>query len=237
MAETDTNPEIAKLQEKNNKLFAELTDTKKRLEAFGDLEPDAIKAMLGDYRELKKKSAGGDKDKIEELLAEQETRLRNEFGKQLKTKDDELGSARGQLKERTVVDTVFTAANGQVYGKAADDFKAHVRRFCDTDDEGAVIVKDEKGKPRYSAKDPSKLMTPGEFIEELKTTRDHWFTNQTPAGGRQPGEKSISATGAMTAAQFRMLSSADQKKAAADLQKADPKALDKLISEVSGMAG
>ena len=120
--------------------------------------------------------------------------VRQELGSKLTEKDNKINELSAHLKELRVVDSVVKSAGDSIYKNAADDFREYVRRYCDEGDSGQIVVKDSSGKPRYSPENPSKLMTVEELINELKTSRDHWFSNKMPPGGHQPGEKGSGAT-------------------------------------------
>lgn len=200
---------ITSERDKTQTWMAKATDFEKR---YNGIDPEEARANKEALERVKKDKAVGDPKEIDRLINEKEAELREKiFKPELEKRDGQIGKLQSELRELRVVETAFGKVTGKLYDKASDEFKSHIRATCDVDDDGNVIVKDANGKPRYSPKNAAAKMTIDEYIEELVSTKDHWFLNQTASGTHKGGEK-FSGTGAeITFEQFNALPDEKQK--------------------------
>lgn len=178
--------EYEKLQSKYDQIRAQVEDMTRK---FSGIDPEKAKADAAALLQLQKEGAGGDPKKIEALLSQREIDIRKEVSKEIdlyKSKAEQLGS---RVKELEVTDKVFAVAASRFNSDTHDDVKAKIRQFCDLSDDGQIIVKDDKGKPRYSKKNPSSLMTAEEFADWLVEERPSWAKPTMTSGTKDPGHK------------------------------------------------
>ena len=178
--------EYDKLQSKYDQVRAQVEDLTRK---FSGIDPEKAKADAAALLQLQKEGAAGDPKKIETLLAQREAELRKELAKEIDThkqRADQLGS---RVKELEVTDKVFAIAAGRFNDDTHEDVKAKIRQFCDLGEDGQIIVKDDKGKPRYSTKNPSAPMSPAEFTDWLVEQRPSWAKPTMTSGVKDPGQK------------------------------------------------
>jgi hypothetical protein len=222
------NTEIAKQRDIAQNMGAEVTNLTKK---FQGIDPDEYSAMKGAIAEFQKEK-GGKKD--DGAVAAREAELRKDFATQLQERDDKIKGLSGTLKERTVVDGVFTKVAGKIYDKASEEFKDYIRRNCDLTDDGSIVVKNDKGV-RYSPKNAAVPMSVDELIEELTTVKDHWFSNPTPAGGHQNGQKFVNGATTITVESLKAIADPTERmKVINSLE--GPKRLE-LLNKLQGASG
>lgn len=183
--EADFNAQV----ERARNFEAKLTDTEKRLNEFKDVDPQAYKAIKEELNILKADKAASSKDPkaIEEEVKRREGEIRNGVQSELDRLSTELNTLRGRNKELEVVDKVFQSASGTFIDQAHDDVRDYIRRFCDKDEQGNIIVKDADGKPLYAKGSTTKLMGPTEFVEWLADKKPHWAKAKSKAGFEEKG--------------------------------------------------
>lgn len=224
--ETVSKAEFERVKDQMQTWMGKATDIEKKLNGKS---LDFLIAAAEERDILAAERAKADPKQFDSELNRRVDTVRQELGSKLTEKDNKINELSAHLKELRVVDSVVKSAGDSIYKNAADDFREYVRRHCDEGDNGQIVVKDSNGKPRYSPENPSKLMSVEELINELKTTRDHWFSNKIPAGGHQPGEKSSSATGSVST--WAELSKLSKEEADKVLEKLPPHVVSKIWAE------
>jgi hypothetical protein len=224
--ETVSKAEFERVKDQMQTWMGKATDIEKKLNGKS---LDFLIAAAEERDILAAERAKADPKQFDSELNRRVDTVRQELGSKLTEKDNKINELSAHLKELRVVDSVVKSAGDSIYKNAADDFREYVRRFCDEGDAGQIVVKDSNGKPRYSPENPSKLMSVEELINELKTTRDHWFSNKIPAGGHQPGEKGAAPSQSISSwAELSKLSKEDADKA---LEKLPPHVVSKIWAE------
>lgn len=173
---------VQNLNEENQNL-------KKLVESFGGISPEEVKSLKDSAKSAKLSSVASDPEQVKKLLEEQERELREEFGKLLSQKDSELTHLKQEHKQVTVVSKALSQAP-----KIADDMRDFaeevISRHVDRDQStGALLIRDESGKVRYSPTNPAQLMTLDEFYQELKKNRPSMFVpERIQTGGIPQGQ-------------------------------------------------
>ncbi len=141
---------------------------------------------------VRKERAIAKPEDLEAWQSEEQKKIRSELAGEIQKRDDELNKLKSQIRELTVVSSVVALARDKFNDDVIEDIKDRARRFCDVNEAGEIIVKDEQGRPRYSKANVSKLMTGEEFLTELAELRPSWAKAQVV-----PGTKSGSITRAV----------------------------------------
>lgn len=238
----NNQPDVAALQAKLSQLETEVSKQKDLAQNWMGKYTDVEKRLNGKPLEtiieaakerdiLVQQSIGSDPKKLEAELDRKAKEVRDQFAPQLQERDSKIQQLSSRLKEQLVVNNVLGEAASSLYEKATDDFKEYVRRFCDLDDSEKIVVKDDKGNIRYSKANAAIPMSPKEFIEELKQSKDHWFKNPTPQGHQQKGERFVNPTGTVTFADIAKLPAQQQREVLAKLPIEDRR---RIASEMNG---
>lgn len=177
-----------KAVERARNFEAKYTDLEKRLQKYDGVDLDRLKAIEEDYNNIRKEKASGNKDEIDKLLSEREQAVRQEFGSKLEASEGELKQLRQRVKELEVVDVVMNKAAETFNADCHEDVKARFAKFLDKKD-GEIVVKDREGNVRYSKVNPSKLMSPEEFIQELASEKPSWAKPQVSNGTKEAGQR------------------------------------------------
>ncbi len=218
---TQLEADLQKQRDLTQTWMGKATDYEKKI---GNKNIDAILEAARERDILAAQVVGNDPKKLEEELAKRERAIRDEFGIQLTKKDETLSQVSSRLKELQIVDKVVSKAADKLYPKALDDFKNLIRNICDIDEQENILIKDIHGKTRYSPKNPSVLMSVDELITELAETKDHWFANKIPSGGKTGGERSATG-GKVTFAEISKMQPDEQRRVLSGLSEAEREAI------------
>jgi DNA-directed RNA polymerase subunit F len=197
MAEGDNTTvsaeEYNKLKTQVQNWQAKATDYEKR---FAGIDPDAVKAKLEDYELLRKESAKTDPDKFDKWAKSESDKIRSEIAKELKEARELADRYGRENKELKVTDRVFATISPKFNPDTADIIKDYTRRYCDIDDTGSIIIKDDNGKERY--KDGNVRMTAEDFGTWLANKYPSLATATFKPGTQQPGKEGKADTLAPT---------------------------------------
>lgn len=178
--------------------------------------------------EAQKQTKGPKRDEIE-------AEIRAELGERITKSESEREQLFNRLKSITVTDKVMTAIQPRLIPSAAKWIRQEIEKECDIDgdfENGELVVKDEKGNVRWSAKHPDKKMTVDEY-QEVLVSRYPEFFQATARGGEPvtPGTKmqcvNVAGTN-LTVAQFKQMDDNQLR----DLAKTNPREFDDLLSQV-----
>lgn len=219
---------VAEKSAKIQELSGEVTHYKKTYEG---INPEKARADAEAVEQLKRENASTDPKKIEALVNEAKEAVRKEFGSQINDRDTELAKLKSELKEERVVNVMFGKFSGQIYEKAQPDFKDFIRRYCDQDAEGNIIIKDDKGEIRRSKSNAALPMTVDEMLGELKETRDYWFNNPTGEGTKTNGYKTTSGANTVDIEALKKI--ADPVERQKVISKLDPSVVNELLAAAS----
>lgn len=217
-SESDYNTAI----ERARNFEAKLTDVERKLAEFKDIDPQAHKALREELNILKAEKAtkSNDPKAIEEEVKRREADLRKTVQTEIDSLSQELKTLRSKNKELEVVDKVFQAASSLFVDEAHDDVRDAIRKWCDKDEQGNIIVKDNDGKPRYAKGSTTKVMGPADFVEWLADQKPHWAKARSKAGFEEKGHKTSATNGSGITPQ-KFLSMSPQERA--QLKADDPK--------------
>lgn len=166
---TTTGPdsEVVKWQEKARRYEAQVTDYEKR---FKDIDPDRFQAALEENRILQRQLAekDGTPERIEEVIEREKVELEKRYSSKYEELEQKLNNTVKENRYLRVTKEMMTQAANYFNSKELDLLEPLIDRFCDwSEEDGKIIIKDEKGHPRYSKTNPRELMTSEEFFGEL----------------------------------------------------------------------
>lgn len=164
----------------------EAKDLKRRLETFGDEDPEALLEELSSLRKLKEKAEAG-KGKEDSAVEQVRKQLQDEFGKTLKAKDEDLSKLKGQLTS-LLVDSAATGAISEMKG-VPKLLLPHVKRMTEVVEEDGkydVRVLNEQGEHRVNS--DGEYMTIKELVSELRNDEvfQRAFDGEGASGGGTP---------------------------------------------------
>lgn len=190
------NTAVTGLKTKNNELLGTIKQQKENLARFDGIDPDAVRSILqrfSDDEEAKLIAEG----KIDDVLNKRTERLRQDVDKQIKAANDRADKAEafaGKFRDRVLGDAIRGAAlkSGALAG-ATDDIFLRARNVFTLNDDGEAVAVDAEGNP-VLGKDGKSPLAPAEWIDSLKESAPHLFT-QGEGTGAGPGK--VNHTGAM----------------------------------------
>lgn len=158
-------------------------ELKKKVEAFGDLDPVKVKEIMAKADEIEAAKVTGD-DKVKELVEKRVAKMKEEHDRELEGLRTKLTTTESQLAARTI-DAALVEA-GAEFGlrpTAHDDAVARGRTLFKLEDGQPVAY---KGDEKLYGKDGSPL-SPREFIESLTKTAPHLFEPSEGGGAGGSG--------------------------------------------------
>lgn len=193
--ETIPKAEYDKAIERAQRFEAKVVDLEKAVAKFKDIDPIEYKANKEALARLEHEKAANKPEEIEKLIIKAKEDTRKELGKKVEEYEGTIQKLTAQNHELMVVDKVFSSASAELNDDMHDIFKDMARRSCALDEEGNIIIKNDKGEIRYSAKNPNQKMSHGEFIEELRASKGSMFKSTVKTGGKGDGTKSSTGSG------------------------------------------
>jgi len=210
--ETVSKAEFDALREKHTLTGGRLTDYEKQLESYKKYgDPESVSARLAELELLKKEKAGGNKEEWEKLFTTKESEIRSESQKAIDAALAQAKEAKGKLRELTLVDKVFGLAANKFNDDTHSDIKNYIRQYCDINEQGEILVKDDKGEIRYREGKPSEKMDANDFVNWLANQKPSWAKPTTKSG--QGLGNNLSTNGnhsQITAEQFANMTEAQQ---------------------------
>jgi hypothetical protein len=187
--------EYEKAVERSRKFEAQLTDTEKRLKSLEGIDPERVKAEREELDILRKQGVGNDPKKLDELLErtrkETEDKLSKRFGDKLTEFEKQNGELSKELKHIRVTKSALDVAAKMFLPEAIKFVEPIINASCDWV-EGKIVVKDEKGEPRYSKKNPKEPMGVEELLGEVAESNPFLV----PASTRKGTDNGAQKTGA-----------------------------------------
>lgn len=159
-------------------------DLKKKVEAFGDLDPVKVKEIMAKADEIEAFKTTGD-EKVKELVEKRTAKMKEEHDAELSKVRERLNATETQLAARTIDAALIEA--GAEFGlrtTAHDDAVSRGRTLFKLEDGQPVAY---KGDEKLYGKDGSPL-TPREFIESLTKAAPHLFEPNEGGGGTGSGQ-------------------------------------------------
>lgn len=195
MAEYDESTHTAIKIEDYNKLKASekrLGTTESKLQDQ-ITETETLKASYADLEKKKQPKQGATKEEREEI----EQLVRQELGEKLTATEKQKAELETRLKALTVTDRVMGALGDKVVPSAKKWLRQEIEKECDIDgdlSDPTVVVKDEKGNVRWSAKKPDQKMDVAEYTEVLQSRYPEFFASSAKPGEKESGTKTDGST-------------------------------------------
>jgi hypothetical protein len=184
--EMKSSQDVVNVQESLRKEREDHKATKRKLAAFGDMDPEEVHAKLDRFDELEA-AAGGkiDETKINEMvesrIKSKTAPLQRELDVIKKERDELKGTiSEHQAKEvrRLIHDTIRTAATtAKIRDTALADAQLLAENIFMVDENGRVITKDG-----ISGVTPG--IDPTVWLTEAKNTRPHWWPESQGVGAK-----------------------------------------------------
>lgn len=222
-AEQKTAPDMsAQLAEAERKLMKYETDL-----AYAHREIEKLKPAKQERDKMvEDKASTGDPEAIKKIKDEYQGRIAS-TEEEYKGK---LSQVEKELKHERIVKTGLIKA-ASVFNESADirEFVSwKLERNCDYVD-GKIVVKDDKGEPRYSNINKRELMGVDEYVEELAYANPALARPTTGTGSKQQGTKA-SAGRTITLDQYVRMTDAEQRAA-----KLSPEVARDLLRQLGGI--
>lgn len=205
----NTVAELNRLKEINQNLQGKVADFEKRWNWTKDHDPEAIRAKLEDYENMRKQSVGGDKSAIDQLIADKEKEIDARYARKFGEYESENSNLKKEVKNLRVTSVAMQEAAKFFNPDGLPLLKPLIESQTDFI-EGKIVVL-EQGKPKPSQKDPRNLMDVGEWMEIL--TKDYpSIAKSSSVGGGKPSGTPVSGAGnVLSVAEYTKLSGVDQR--------------------------
>ena len=197
--------QVEKLTSKLQNAEAEIVNYKKSYSWITD--PEAVKAKLEDYDNLRKQSTGGDKTKIDQIISEKEKEIEGRFSKKLTEFENANQQISKELKTLRVTNVAMQEAAKIFNADGLPLLQAVIEQTTDFVDGKVVVMKD--GKPAASEKDPRQPMGLPEYMEILAKQYPSLAKSQIVSGGK-PSGTNMGTGHAVSASDFLKLPKAEQ---------------------------
>ena len=208
---------LNEVQTKYDRTYAELVDVKKRVEALTSLgDPEAIKAKLSDYDNMRKSAATTNKDDLEKLIKDKEAEIHQAWKPKIEERDSKIESLTKTVRRYTILDPAKTLVSQMFTDDAQDLLITHIEGVADTDGE-AVFVKGSDGKPMRSKIDPSQPMGLKEYLEGVAAAKPG-LAKAKGTGGAHAGNTTTAGAGGITAEQYANMDQDQRRKLPAEVQ-------------------
>jgi hypothetical protein len=203
---------VEELEAQKNTWMGKATDYEKR---FKGIDPEEFHANKTAIEALQREKALADPKQMEAWKSETEKQIRSSIQKEL---DETIGANKklqAEMRELKVVDRVFKDVAGNFNEDCYDDVKEYIRKFCDLNDQGEIVIKDEKGNVRYAPGSTSKLMTASDFGNWLGEIRKSW-KRPSHVSGTENGAptRTTGTTGSITPQKFLSMTAEEKREAA-----------------------
>lgn len=117
-----------------------------------------------------------------------EEQVRREFGERLTAAEQRALENEKKFKTAVVTDRVLNELQKEkLLPWAADYIRRDIERDCDIDGD-SIIIKDEKGQPRWSKNTPDKRMDVTEYVQDFKSKAPQMFGSNAREGVPEGGE-------------------------------------------------
>lgn len=181
-----TDADVQRVQRSLQQERTAHAETRQRLEAFGDVDPETLPDTLSELEELRARSKGGD-DEEERIRLAVEARIKRETGPlqrqvdQLARANEQLTSQNGELQTTITQGKIKlalgdAASKAKVVGSAIEDIVDIGSRVFEVTEEGTIVTRDGVGATPGIA--------PEAWLEEMKEKRAHWWPASNGGGAR-----------------------------------------------------
>lgn len=221
----DLETAIQKERAYAQKFEGDLKEIKTRYDGVDPDEFKTLKQKLADI-EKEKVTSSGNKEDIDALLKkardEEAANADKRYGKLI---EDSTSKATKYFERLNKLEVQIPILKIGAEKGINDDMTDVLTRLASDElgydaETGTVFVKDEKGQPRRSERDPRLQMEPTEWVEILREKKSSMFKPTTKSGGMQSGEtsKNYVPGNGMTQDKWLTLSEAERAKYPADVR-------------------
>ncbi len=189
-----THPGVASLRttldrerEDRQKRDKELKDLRAR---YKDLDPDDYRRLQELEKKRKEDDAGGNPDKLEELVQERVAEREKELGRNLTTAEERAARAEAVADRLVVRDSIRAAAiEAGIHKEALDTVVMLAQRDGWTRDGDDPVLKRGEGEDArvVYGKDAKTPMTPEEWLPSLRESHPYLWPGSKGAGGQDDG--------------------------------------------------
>ncbi|TXH14435.1 MAG: hypothetical protein E6R03_09230 [Hyphomicrobiaceae bacterium] len=234
----DGNEELTRERAKSQRLFAELTDIKKKFDQFSsmykDIDPDEARKLKEKLEESERKAAEKDPAKMEEIFNRKMTRLQAEAAEKEAQLLKDLEKYKAENKTLRVTDKVMNEIGDLFNSDAIKFIKREVEQFCDIDDDGTtIVVKDEDGNIQFRNGKYLGIKDFGEMLVErypsLAKPRGVGGAKDATPGSKKPGGNS----GKVPESYAELQAMPNAREVLEHLKKTNPAAVAKILSTVN----
>jgi hypothetical protein len=193
-AYNELKAQVSKLDERAKRFEGLVKDYELKFENYKGINPEEVKALKEDYDNIRKQSVKSPED-IDKLISEKENELRSSFQKQLDEARAKAESSGKELHELLVVDKALEQVGGNFALDMHAIVKEMLRREVDRDADGNLIIKGKDGKPAYSAKEPAKLKSLAEWVEDIGARHPSMLASTAKGGALNKSEQTTGVSG------------------------------------------
>lgn len=162
--------ELQRAQEKIQRLQGLLTTKEKEFSKFTsiykDIDPDEHRTLKQKLEEKEREAAEKDPQKMEELFQRKLDKIKSELESERDSLREQLEGLSKVNKTLAVTDKVMSEIGGLFNQDAVKWIKREVEDYCDLDEDGSIVVKDDSGDILYKGARPMTLKEFGEHLVE-----------------------------------------------------------------------
>lgn len=201
--------ELSKVKEINQNLQGRVADFDKKWGWTKEHDPEAIRAKVEDYENLRRQSVGGDKAAIDQLIADKQKEIETRYASKFEEYDRENKTLKHEVKNLRVTSVAMQEAAKYFNPDGLPLLKPIIEAQTDYID-GKIVVLDQ-GKPKPSQKDPRNHMEVGEFLELLTKDYPSIAKSNSVGGGKPTGTTVNGMASVLSVSEYSKLSGADQR--------------------------
>ena len=184
------------------------------LKLYEGIDPVKTRELLNKFQDTEEAAliAAG---KMDEVIARRTEKNRAESDKQIKAAQDEAAQHReraAKFESRVLDDRVREAAvKAGLHAGAIDDALLNARIIFTLNEAGEAVQIDPADKSVKLGKDAKTPFSPGEWLEEMREKKPHWFPSNASGGG-SGGSGKPGGANTITRAAFDALSHGERSK-------------------------
>lgn len=203
----------AGLRTKNDELLGKNKTYKEQVQKFEGLDVDSLKALkdkLDKDQDMKDIAEG----RVMDVLGRHTERMQQQHERDLQAERDKVAAAhqRADKYKQAVLDNQIRAAATGLHKGAVEDALLHARGIFQLDDNGnAVQIQDGNV---ILGKDGKTPFGPGEWFEQMKETKAHWFPSETTGSGSGDARQAGGTGKSIKRSDFNALPPAKQREVA-----------------------
>lgn len=215
--------EFNRIKARAERFEAQAVDWEKK---FKGVDIEALKAAA-EERDILRKQVSEKDWKAEDIMKEADIRAEKRYSSKLTELQTERDTLASRLKDTRVVSTAIREAAAYFNADSIPLIESVIRRELDLDKDDEIIVKDERGEPRYSKADPRQKMAVKEYLEELAGRFPSCAKSEMQAGAKNAANRNGNSTPSKKYdyAELKAMTAADQKRVMATMKPEELRAL------------